>query len=73
MEKFSEGPSLDWASARLDEHGTLLLGLLDLPRDAAAHQVAQGIDRFIRNAVVDTGAAPLACHQTLFGQHRQVA
>jgi hypothetical protein len=44
-----------------------------LPRDGAAHQVAQREHRLIGDAVISAGAATLALHQSVLGQQRQMA
>ena len=42
-------------------------------RNAAADEIAQGINRWVRNAVIDTYPAAFPCHQPVLGQQRQMA
>ena len=53
---------------RVDEGRPLLRGALELPRDAAADQVAQRIDGFVRDAVDGAVAAAFACDQPVLTQ-----
>jgi hypothetical protein len=45
----------------------------ELLGDVAADEVAQRIDRFVRDAVVNAGAAALARDEAVLGQRREVA
>jgi len=59
--------------SRSRKHRMPLRRTFELLGDAAADEVAQRIDRFVGDAVVNAGAAAFARDEAVFGQRREVA